>query len=437
MNAPDSGSAAAAPAQKLPRHLIVFIGALIALGALSLDAYLPAMPAMAESFGVGIVAMNNTISLYLVGYGLGQFFGGSFSDQIGRKRIGLIGLTVFAAASIAIGLSTSVEQVQWLRLVQAVGGGFSTVICMAIVRDVYPIEELGRRMAMVMLTMLASPVIAPSLGAALLRFGWPSIFFFKAAYAGVLGAYYYMAVPETRGGHWRQLSLLRTLRQCAHVLKHKGDDGRRPIVYAIAMAFGASCFMTFLTNASFAYIQYFGVSETAFPFYFGVGVIGMIATQIYNMRHLTPSKAPRQFRWGLAVELGAALFLAITVALGVHSIWVVVISVAVIVGSFGLAGPAGSSQYIQHFGAFAGSASSLYTTLMFSMASVFGAVSGLFFDGTLRPMAFTMFAASVAANAFALLTGADIGAGAAKRERRALDAQSAPGTARPEERPVP
>jgi len=94
-----------------PRQLIVFIGALIAIGALSLDAYLPAMPAMAERFGVGNVAMSHTISMYLVGYGLGQFFGGSFSDQIGRKRIGLIGLSIFAAASTAIGFSTTIGQV--------------------------------------------------------------------------------------------------------------------------------------------------------------------------------------------------------------------------------------------------------------------------------------------------------------------------------------
>ncbi len=76
----------------MPRHLILFVGALVAIGPLSLDAYLPAMPAMADAFHVGIVRINNTISVYLVGYGLGQFFGGAFSDQIGRKRVGLIGL---------------------------------------------------------------------------------------------------------------------------------------------------------------------------------------------------------------------------------------------------------------------------------------------------------------------------------------------------------
>jgi MFS transporter, DHA1 family, multidrug resistance protein len=170
------------------------------------------------------------------------------------------------------------------------------------------------------------------------------------------------------------------------------------------------------------------VSPTAFPLYFGIGVVGMIATQLYNMRHLTPEIAPRQFRLGLAVQLAAALFLAAVVVLGVYSIWFVVISIAVIVGSFGLAGPAGSSQYIRHFGALAGSASSLYTTLMFGLGSLFGVVSGFFFDGTLRPMALTMLAAAVVANGFALLTGASIratattdGAAIAVREEDATE----------------
>ena len=228
----------------VPRNLIFFVGALVAIGPLSLDAYLPAMPAMADAFHVGIVRINNTISIYLVGYGLGQFFGGAFSDQIGRKRIGLIGLTIFMLASLAIAFSTTVEQAQSLRFVQAIGGGFSTVICMAIVRDVYHVDELGRRMAMVTLIMLASPVIAPTLGATVLRFGWPAIFFFQAAYAATLAIVYATTVPETRPGDWRKLSVVTTLRQCAQVIARRNPDGRRPVTYAITMALSAAVFMT-------------------------------------------------------------------------------------------------------------------------------------------------------------------------------------------------
>jgi DHA1 family bicyclomycin/chloramphenicol resistance-like MFS transporter len=409
MNRPLSEPARAASPPHVPRYLILFVGALVAIGPLSLDAYLPAMPAMADAFHVGIVRINNTISVYLVGYGLGQFFGGAFSDQIGRKRIGLIGLSIFTLASLAIGFATTVEQVQWLRFVQAIGGGFSTVICMAIVRDVYHVEELGRRMAMVTLVMLASPVIAPTLGATLLRFGWPAIFFFKAAYAGTLAVVYAATVPETRPGEWRKLSVVTTLRQCSQVIARKNADGLRPVTYAVTMALSASVFMTFITNSSFAYIDYFGVPASRFPLYFSVAVIGLIGTNLFSMKRLTSANAPTFFRFGLGVQATGVVCLAVVVLAGPWSIWFVVGPIALIVAAFGLTGPAGSSQFIRNYDRLAGSASSLYTTLLFSTGAVFGAVSGVFFDGTLRPMAVTMFVASLAANSCALLTGAKIG----------------------------
>jgi len=416
MNRPSSEHARA-PRLDLPRHLILFIGALVAIGPLSVDAYLPAMPAMADAFHVGIVRINNTISLYLVGYGLGQFFGGAFSDQVGRKRVGLVGLMIFMLASLSIGFATTVEQVQWLRFTQAIGGGFSTVICMAIVRDVYPIDELGRRMAMVTLVMLASPVIAPTLGATLLRFGWPAIFFFKAAYAGALALFYAIRVPETRAGEWRKLSVLTTLSQCAEVIVRRNAANRRPITFAVTMAFTTSVFMTFVTNSSFAYIEYFGVPASRFPLYFSVAVLGLIATNLFSMRRLTATNAPTFFRLGLGVQAAGVVCLVAVVLAGAHSIWHVVVPVAIIVSAFGLTGPAGSSQFIRNYDRLAGSASSLYTTLLFSTGALFGAVSGVFFDGSLRPMVFTMLVATVLANSCALLTGAKIGRPAALSPR--------------------
>lgn len=397
-SSPASANADVPSALALPRYLILFIGALVAIGPLSLDTYLPAMPAMAKDFGVGIVQLNNTISVYLVGYGLGQFFGGAFSDQIGRKRVGLAGLLIFTLAALLIAFATTVEQVQWLRFVQAIGGGFSTVICMAIVRDVYPVEELGRRMASVMLVMLASPVLAPGIGAALLNLGWQAIFVFKAVYASLLGAYYLFRVPETRPGAWRELSILTTLRQCGRVIARKGGDGQRPVLFPLCMGFASSVFMTFLTNSSFAYIEYYGVPESHFPIYFGCSIVGLIATNVFSMKRLSRTNAPLFFRLGLTVQLVAVSSLLAVVLAGPPSILVVVAIIAVMVASFGITGPAGSSQYMSYFHELAGSASSLYTTLMFAMGALFGAASGFFFDGTLVPMVVTMTVASATAN---------------------------------------
>lgn len=384
-----------------PRNFIAFVGALIALGPLSLDAYLPAMPQMALAFGVGTVELNNTISTYLIGYGFGQFFGGAFSDQIGRKRIGLIGLGVFAAATIAIMAAQTIGQVQWLRFVQAIGGGFSTVICMAAVRDVYPVEQLGRKFATVTMIMLLAPLVAPALGAFLLGFGWQSIFAFKAGYAALLFLVYLLAVPETHAGEWRKLSVTSTLRQCAEVVRRRVDGRRLPIRYALAMALSATVFMTFLTNSSFLYIEYFGVSPAAFPVFFGINVIGMMSANFFSMRRLGADNAGKFFRRGLAVQGAGVAYLLVVVLAGADSLATVVPAIVVVVSTLGVVGPAGSARYMSFFHKLSGSASATYTTMMFAGGAGLGALSGVFFDGSLLPMFAIMAAASLAANAMA------------------------------------
>jgi DHA1 family bicyclomycin/chloramphenicol resistance-like MFS transporter len=216
-------------------------------------------------------------------------------------------------------------------------------------------------------------------------------------------------VPETRRGEPRRLSVATTLSQCTQVIVHRNAAGRLPITFAITMAFSASVFMTFITNSSFAYIQYFGVPAARFPLYFSVGVIGLIATNLFSMRRLTSTNAPTFFRLGLALQATGVACIVVFVIAGAHSIWELVVPVAMILAAFGFTGPAGSSQFIRNYDRLAGSASSLYTTLLFSTGALFGAVSGVFFDGTLRPMAFTMLVATVLANSCAVLTGAKVG----------------------------
>ncbi len=387
----------------VPYGFIVFIGALVALGPVSLDAYLPAMPVMAKAFGVSIVELNNTISTYLVGYGLGQFFGGAFSDQIGRKRIGLIGLAVFMAAAAAIAFAANtITQVQWLRFVQAIGGGFSTVICMASVRDVYPLDQLGRRFATVTMIMLTSPLVAPGVGAFLaVNFGWHTIFIAKTFYAAALLAIYVFAIPETRGGNWSDLSVRSTLVQCAGVVTRRIDGRRLPIRYAVAMALSASVFMTFLTNASFIYEQYFRVTPAEFPVFFGLNVLGMMSMNFFSMKRLHADNAGKFFRRGLLVQGAACATLLAVVVLGIDSLWTVVPPLVIIVATMGVVGPAGSARYMSYFHKLAGSASSTYTTMMFSGGAALGALSGVFFNRTLMPIAVIMAAASVTANLLA------------------------------------
>ncbi len=127
-----------------------------------------------------------------------------------------------------------------LRFFQAIGGGFSTVICMATVRDVYPVEQLGRRFATVTMVLLVAPLVAPALGAAraaarlgddLRAEGGRTPRCCSVAYAGL--------VPETRPGRLANLSLRSVFRQCFEVVRRRVDSRRLPIRYATAMAFSA------------------------------------------------------------------------------------------------------------------------------------------------------------------------------------------------------
>ena len=385
-----------------PRYLILFFGALVALGPLSMDAYLPAMPAMAADFGVSIVSLNNTLSVFLIGYAIGQFFGGSFSDQVGRKRIGYAGLALYIAASFAIAFAHSVEQMLVLRFAQAIGGGFSTVICMATVRDVYPIEELGRRFATITMIVLVAPLVAPVLGAFLLPFGWESIFIVKATYAVLLLGLYTVMVPETRLGSWRDLSIGSIFVQCANVVTRRIDGRRLPIRYALAMALSTSTLMIFVTNASFIYMEYFGVPPSRFPMLFGLSVLGFMSMNLFSMRRLRSDNAAKFFRMGLLIQIVAVAALVAIVLGGVASLWTVVPGIVLMMSTLGLVGPAGSARYMGFFNQLAGSASSVYTTMMFSLGGLLGALTGLLYDGTLLPVVAVMAVSSVLANAVGL-----------------------------------
>jgi DHA1 family bicyclomycin/chloramphenicol resistance-like MFS transporter len=382
-----------------PWYLIFFFGALAALGPLSIDAYLPGIPAMASAFGVSVVSLQNTLNVFLVGYAIGQFFGGAVSDQIGRKRVGYGGLAVYVVTSIAIAFAGSVEQMLTLRFFQAIGGGFSTVICLATVRDIYPVEQLGRRFATVTMVLLLAPLVAPALGAAVLPFGWEMIFMLKAVYAAVLMIAYAWLVPETRPGHLRNLSLRSVFVQCFDVVRRRVDARRLPIRYAMAMAFSASCMMIFVTNSSFIYMEYFGVGPARFSMLFALSVLGFMSMNLFSMWRLKSDNAGTFFRTGLTLQLVIVVGLVGVVAAGSAALSTVVPFIVLAVSTLGLVGPAGSSRYMGFFRELAGSASSVYTTMMFLLGGTFGWLSGLINDGTLLPIAAMMLGASLTANA--------------------------------------
>jgi DHA1 family bicyclomycin/chloramphenicol resistance-like MFS transporter len=224
------------------------------------------------------------------------------------------------------------------------------------------------------------------------------IFVMKAAYAVALLGVYGLLVPETRPGKLRNLSFRSVFRQCLEVVRRRVDSRRLPLRYAAAMAFSAAVMMTFVTNSSFIYMQHFGVSPSRFPWLFAASVIGVMSMNLLSMWRLDSHNAGTFFRTGLTIQLLGAVGLLLA-ALAGADLAAVVVLIVFTVSTVGLIGPSGSTRYMGFFRELAGSASSVYTTLMFLLGGTCGWLSGLLNDGTLLPVAGMMVLASLLATA--------------------------------------
>lgn len=374
---------------------------MVAIAPFAIDTYLPALPTMAKAFDTSIVQLNYTVSTYLVGFGVGQLLGGPISDQLGRRPVGLLGLGVFIAGTIAIAFATSVEQVQWLRPVQALGGGFVASICNAMVRDSYSPTEAAKRFPLVMLVMLTAPLVAPVIGTLLLPLGWESIFWFLAAY-GLLILAVFSRLAETNPHKTARLRLGHLIPQYLEVLGRRVDGVRVPLRYVLTQGLVSSALMVFLTNAAFIYLEYFKVGGESFPLYFGANVLAMIGFTLVTARLVHRITPYRLFRTGLAAQLFWIVLLALLVFTSDPSVELFTPLLAMVIGSAGLINSTLSGLHLANFRKLSGSAGALMSMATFSFGAILGALSGVFYDGTLVPVIAVMLGSIIAANLLAL-----------------------------------
>jgi DHA1 family bicyclomycin/chloramphenicol resistance-like MFS transporter len=387
--------------QGLPSYFLFFVASMVAIGPFAIDTYLPAMPTMAASLNVEIVAINDTLSAYLFGFAFGQLFGGPISDQIGRRRIGILGLIIFCASSLLISFASSISAVITLRVFQAIGGGFATVICMAMVRDAYEPMEAAKRFPLVMLVMLGAPLVAPAIGAALLSFGWQSIFVFLALYAvAILVAF--MPVPETATTASGKLQLGRILPQYIEVLTRQVEGRYIPLRYIFTQGLLMSGSFVFITNASFIYLQYFDIAENWFVVYFGINILVMMLFTLATSRLIHRVAPYRLWRFGRLLQFIAIVLLSICVSFVDMPLWAFAALLAVVVGAGGMINPSVTGLYLAHFDHLSGSAVSLMNVAVFLFGSLLGITTGIFFDGSLKPIVYTMATAMIVGNLIAL-----------------------------------
>lgn len=178
--------------------LTATLALLTALGPLSTDMYLPALPTIAQALDASVPATQFTLSAFLIGFACGQFLYGPVSDRVGRRPALAFGLLLFVAATIACALAPSIEVLSAARFLQALGASGPIVLARAIVRDLYEGPRAGRELSRMGTIMGLVPAIAPVLGGLVYQAtGWRALFLAIGVFGAILAAVALAGLPET------------------------------------------------------------------------------------------------------------------------------------------------------------------------------------------------------------------------------------------------
>lgn len=360
------------------------LASITALTPLAVDMYLPAIPGIAKVLNADISVIQNSLSIFLIGFALGLFVFGPFCDRFGRRPMILFGLLGSALASFFIAISTSAEMFLTFRLLQGFLGSAASVAVPAMIRDCYG-KNTAKGLSSVTMIMLLAPLIAPLAGSFLLTLGEGDIiFYFLGAYGVIVFFIALRNLPETR-----------PVTNNSHPPTFFGNYKiilAKRIIYLDLLCFMLTSFtfFTYLTSSSFIYISFFEMSETAFGILFATTASSLIAANYINVRVVNRQGPRKMMQIGLGVGiLGAALLvLSSLLHLGVY--WILACFV-LIIGSLGLASINASSLVLIEFPNQASSASAVTGTLRFGTGALAGPVLALIYDGTLLPIAIMIF----------------------------------------------
>lgn len=361
----------------------VILGLLCCIGPFSIDMYLPAMPAIARDLGSNATGVQATLSVYFLAFGLAQLVYGPLADMYGRKPPLYGGLALFMAGTIGCALAPSINWLIAFRFLQGVGGAAVMVVPRAIVRDLHTGPQATRLMALIMLVISVSPMLAPLVGSGLVAIsGWRLIFvaLVVATIASFLITLF--GLPETLKPEDREPVDL------SHLLA-----GSRTLLTSSAFmgltfvgGFGMASFFVFLAAASFVYTGWYGLTPTQFSLAFAANAAGFFTASQFA--------ATLGERFGMARTVLAATvgFAATALALLAATLFAdpslpFLMFMLIVANSFlGLVIPTSMVMALDEHGHIAGLASSLGGTLQMMAGAAMIALSGPFLDGTPRPM---------------------------------------------------
>jgi MFS transporter, DHA1 family, multidrug resistance protein len=369
------------------RRLILLLGALAACGPLSIDMYLPSLPALASAFSTTAAAAEITLTSFMCGFSLGMLLYGPLSDAYGRRPILLGGIVLYALASIGCALSFSIDSLVALRFLQALGAGSASVLARAIARDAHEATDAARVLSMLAIVTSIGPLLAPMIGGQLLLLGgWRAVFVVLTLFGAGCAVTTYLRVPETWPREKRASSALsQSFAAYGRLLTDPVTWGH---VLCGGMAF-ASMF-AYITATPFVYIEYFHVKPQHYGFFFGLNIIGIIGWNVINARLVRRLGSLKLISIASFVSVVAALAVSLVCLTGWGGLWSIVVCLFFVVGVVGLLSANCTTDLMHRYPRNAGAAAAVFGAVQLALGAVASLVIGVLQDGTPRGLGFVI-----------------------------------------------
>ncbi|MCX4867456.1 multidrug effflux MFS transporter [Streptomyces sp. NBC_00257] len=384
---PPGKPAAAEAARRTGLLVTLVLGGLTALPPLSMDMYLPALPAVTESLHAPAATIQLTLTACLTGMALGQVVVGPMSDRWGRRRPLLLGMMIYVVATALCVFAPTTGLLIGFRLLQGLAGAAGIVIARAVVRDMYDGVEMARFFSTLMLISGVAPIVAPLIGGQVLRFtDWRGIFAVLTVVGVGLTLVVWKWLHETLPPQDRHTGgvgdALRTMRG---LLSDRVFTG-----YMIAGSLAFATLFSYVSASPFVMQEIYGASPQTFSLLFGINSVGLIIVGQINGKVLVGRiSLDKALAFGLSVIVlaAAALLLMTSGVFGKVGLVPVAAGLFVLMSAMGLAMPNTNAQALMRTKHAAGSASALLGTSSFLIGAIASPLVGIAGEDTAVPMA--------------------------------------------------
>ncbi|RZL48986.1 MAG: Bcr/CflA family efflux MFS transporter [Pedobacter sp.] len=381
--------------------LILILGCLAALSPFSIDMYLPGFKAIAKDLNTDVPKVSLSLATFFIGISVGQLLYGPLLDKFGRKKPLYFGLSLFTITSVCFLLVTSIDQLIVLRFIQAIGCCAASVAAIAMVRDLFTVQESPKVFASLMLVIAVSPMLAPTAGGYLITaFGWQSVFIFLGLMAALMLLASVWWLPESyKPDPSYSLKPKPILKNFLIVLKEPNF-----YTYALVSAITFSGLFAYVSSSPIVFMDIYKVTETGYGWIFALLSVFFIGFSQVNSLILRWFTSKQIVFWALLAQCGFSILFLIAAVYNLLNLYTTISFIALFLGCLGFINPNASALSLAPFTKNAGSASALMGALQMGLGALASGAISMFAADVVWPMPAVMTTAALSA-LFCLLLG--------------------------------